>query len=326
MAEGNKETATAEQSSKTADAAFAVQISNLSRNFGSLVAVDGIDLGIKKGELFAFWGPHGAGKSTIINMLCCLIKPTGGTASVMGHDILSEPYEVSKLIGISPQAAAFSERLTTLENLELVASLHGLGSARTKKWSGLMLETIGLEDNAREQVRKLSGGMKRRLSIAMSLIHDPPVLVLDEPTLGLDAQSRRTVWEYIARLKGEKTILLATHNAEEADLLADRVGIIDKGRIVGAGSPFDLKTSTLDKHTLVARGWNITQSAVTDIRRRYSDVQVDGGTIYITDSRIDFADAVNRLQNAGISLRSVYFTEPTLEDVFARITGKEMGE
>jgi ABC-2 type transport system ATP-binding protein len=168
--------------------------------------------------------------------------------------------------------------------------------------------------------------MKRRLSIAMSLIHDPPVLVLDEPTLGLDAQSRRTVWEYIARLKGEKTILLATHNAEEADLLADRVGIIDKGRIVGAGSPFDLKTSTLDKHTLVARGWNITQSAVTDIRRRYSDVQVDGGTIYITDSRIDFADAVNRLQNAGISLRSVYFTEPTLEDVFARITGKEMGE
>jgi ABC-2 type transport system ATP-binding protein len=326
MTDENITAATVAQPLQKPDPSLAVQTFNLSRIFGGLVAVGGIDIGVKKGELFAFLGPNGAGKTTTINMLCCLLKPTGGTASVMGHDIIAEPYEVKKLIGVSPQTAAFSERLTPLENLELIANLHGLGAARAIKWSKLMLETMGLEDRAGDHVRKLSGGMRRRLSIAMALIHDPQVLVLDEPTLGLDSQSRRIVWEYIARLKGEKTILLATHYMEEADALADCIGIMYGGRIMAVGSPLDFKTGMLDKHTLVVKGWNITQSAMMDIKRRYADVRVEGGTIYITDSRIEFADVVNRLQNAGISLRSAYFKEPTLEDVFTRITGKELGE
>jgi ABC-2 type transport system ATP-binding protein len=294
--------------------------------FGNLVAVDGLNLGIKKGELFALLGPNGAGKTTTISMLCCLLKPTGGTASIMGHDITREPYEVKKLIGVAPQETTLSEHLSSLENLELIANLHGIGHTRAKKWSKLMLETMGLEKRAGDQVRKFSGGMKRRLSIAMALIHDPQVLVLDEPTLGLDPQARRAVWEYVARLKGEKTILLTTHYMEEADSLADRIGIIDSGKIVALGSGLDLKTSMLDRHTLVIKGWNITQNAVMNLQRRYSDIKIEGGTILITDRHLDFNDVVNRLCDEGISLRSVYFKEPTLEDVFICLTGKELRE
>jgi ABC-2 type transport system ATP-binding protein len=185
---------------------------------------------------------------------------------------------------------------------------------------------MGLEERARDQVRKFSGGMKRRLSIAMALIHDPQVLVLDEPTLGLDPQARRTVWEYISHLKGEKTILLTTHYMEEADSLADRIGIMDGGKVVALGSALDLKTTMLDKHTLVIKGWNVTQNAIMNLQRRYSDIKIEGGTILITDRHLEFSDVVSRLHAEGISLRSAYFKEPTLEDVFIRITGKELRE
>ena len=326
MTDADKTATIAPESPQQPDPTLAVQTFGLSRIFGNLVAVDSINLGIKKGELFALLGPNGAGKTTTISMLCCLLKPTGGTASVMGHDITREPYEVKKLIGGSPQDSTLSEHLNPLENLELIANLHGVPSAKAKKWSKLMLETMGLEERARDQGRKFSGGMKRRLSIAMALIHDPQVLVLDEPTLGLDPQARRTVWEYVARLKGEKTILLTTHYMEEADSLADRIGIIDGGKVVALGSSLDLKTSGLDKHTMVIKGWNITQNAIMNLQRRYSDIKIEGGTILITDRHLEFSDVVSRLHTEGISLRSVYFKEPTLEDVFIRITGKELRE
>jgi ABC-2 type transport system ATP-binding protein len=308
------------------DPSLAIQTFNLNKIFGGLVAVDNLNLGIKKGELFALLGPNGAGKTTTISMLCCLLKPSAGSASVMGHDITREPYEVKKLIGVAPQETTLSVHLTPMENLELIAGLHGLPRAKAKKWSKLMLETMGLEQRAKDQVRKFSGGMKRRLSIAMALIHDPQVLVLDEPTLGLDPQSRRTVWEYIARLKGEKTILLTTHYMEEADSLADRIGIIDAGKIVALGTPLELKTSGLDVRTMVVKGWNISQNAVMNLQRRYADVKVEGGTLLITDTHLEFSDLVARLHSEGISLRSVYFKEPTLEDVFIRLTGKELRE
>ena len=326
MTESEQAATTPVEMPQKPDPSLAIQTFNLSKIYGSLVAVDGINLGIKKGELFAMLGPNGAGKTTTISMLCCLLKPSSGSASILGHDITREPYEVKKLIGISPQESTISEHLTPLENLELIAGLHGFPASKARKWSRLMLETMGLEDRAKEQVRKFSGGMKRRLSIGMALIHDPQVLVLDEPTLGLDPQSRRTVWEYIARLKGEKTILLTTHYMEEADSLADRIGIIDGGKVVALGSPLDLKTSGLDKHTLVIKGWNITQNAIMNLQHRYSDIKIEGGTIYITDRHLELSDVAGRMRAEGISLRSVYFKEPTLEDVFIRITGKELRE
>jgi ABC-2 type transport system ATP-binding protein len=309
-----------------AEANLAIQTFNLTRTFGSLVAVNGISFGIKKGELFALLGPNGAGKTTTISMLCCLLKPSAGTALVMGHDIAKESYEVKKRLGVSPQETTLSEHLNSIENLEMVARLHGLPAAKAHKWSKLLLETMGLESRAKDQVRKFSGGMKRRLSIAMALIHDPEILVLDEPTLGLDPQARRAVWDYISRLKGEKTVLLTTHYMEEADTLADRIGIIDQGKIVALGTPNDLKTKMIDTHSLIIKAWNITQNVVMSLQRRYSDVKVEGGTIAVTNRYLDFHDVIEQLSREGASIRAAYFKEPTLEDVFIRLTGKELRE
>jgi len=302
--------------------ACAIQTFNLSRTFGNLVAVNSISFDIKQGELFALLGPNGAGKTTAISMLCCLLKPTGGTAHVLGHDIIKEPYEVKKLIGVSPQDTTISERLSPLENLELIARLHGLPQAKAHKWSNLLLETMGLSERARGQVRHFSGGMKRRLSIAMALIHDPPILVLDEPTLGLDPQARRAVWEYIERLKGEKTILLTTHYMEEADYLANRVGIIDQGRIASLGSTAELKTRLLDTSTIIIKGWNLTNSVVAALKQRYDAVKLEDNTLSISGQHLDFQEVIEQLSREGASVRAAYFKEPTLEDVFLKITGR----
>ena len=303
---------------------YAVQTFNLTRTFGKLTAVNGISFGIKKGELFALLGPNGAGKTTTISLLCCLLKPTGGTAQILGHDIAKEPYEVKKLIGVSPQETTLSEHLNPLENLKLIARLHGLPENKAHKWSNLLLEAMGLSEHARKQVHHFSGGMKRRLSIAMSLIHDPQLLVLDEPTLGLDPQARRAVWEYIGRLKGEKTILLTTHYMEEADYLSDRVGIIDHGQIISLGSPAELKTRLLDIHTIIVKGWNLTQNVISSLQQHYSSVQLEGNTLSVSDHHLDFQELMERLGREGASVRAAYFKEPTLEDVFLKITGGEL--
>jgi ABC-2 type transport system ATP-binding protein len=185
---------------------------------------------------------------------------------------------------------------------------------------------MGLEDRAKDQVRKFSGGMKRRLNIAMALINDPQLVILDEPTLGLDPQSRRVVWKYIARLKKEKTILLTTHYLEEADFLADRIGIIDEGKIVALGTSIELKTSMIDSHTIIIKAWNLTQKTIMEMKNKYEDVQITDGTMTITDKRVDFKEIVNYLQDAGTTIRSAYIKEPTLDDVFIKITGKELRE
>jgi len=310
--------------SREPDDTLAIQTFNLTKIFNNLVAVDGIDLDIKKGELFAFLGPNGSGKTTTINMICCLLKPTSGTARIMGYDISREPYKIKEIIGVSPQETTLSEHLNSLENLKLVGGLHRIEPQKLNAWSKLMLEAMGLTDRAKDQVRKFSGGMKRRLNIAMALINNPQIIFLDEPTLGLDPQARRAVWEYIARLKGEKTILLTTHYMEEADFLADRIGIIDNGKIVALGNSIDLKTDTLDTHTMVIHAWNITQKAIIEMRNKYGKVEISNGTITITDKQLDFKQIVDHLHAVGAVVRSAYIKEPTLEDVFLKITGKEL--
>jgi ABC-2 type transport system ATP-binding protein len=189
-----------------------------------------------------------------------------------------------------------------------------------------LVETMGLEDRAKDQVRKFSGGMKRRLNIAMALINDPQIIILDEPTLGLDPQSRRIVWKYISRLKKNRTILLTTHYLEEADFLADRIGIIDEGKIVALGTALELKTDMIDTHTIIIKAWNLTQKTIMEMKEKYEDVQITDGTMTITDKRVDFKDIVDYLHNAGTIIRSAYIKEPTLDDVFIRITGKELRE
>ena len=308
------------------DDTLAIQTYQLTKIFNSVVAVDGIELNIKKGELFALLGPNGAGKTTTINMLCCLLKPTSGTATVMGYDINHQPFKIKEIIGVSPQETVLSERLNSQENLNLIGKIHGISSRELKIRSQQLLETMGLTGRVKDQVRKFSGGMKRRLNVMMALIHNPEVLFLDEPTLGLDPQARRAIWEYIVRLKGEKTILLTTHYMDEADFLADRIGIMDEGKIAALGTSTELKTSMLEKHTMIIYAWNLTRKVIDEMRSRYAEVEVTNGTITVTDKQLDFKEIVDRLHSSGAVVRSAYIKEPTLDDVFLHITGKELRE
>ncbi|MBA7640141.1 Linearmycin resistance ATP-binding protein LnrL [subsurface metagenome] len=185
---------------------------------------------------------------------------------------------------------------------------------------------MGLTERARDQVRKYSGGMKRRLNIIMALIHNPGVVFLDEPTLGLDPQARRAIWEYIVQLKGEKTILLTTHYMDEADFLSDRIGIMNEGKIVALGTSSELKTSMLEKHTMIIYAWNLTQKVINEMQSKYAEVRVSNGTMLITDEQLDFKEVVDRLHSSGATVRSAYIKEPTLDDVFLHVTGKELRE
>jgi ABC-2 type transport system ATP-binding protein len=302
----------------------AVQTFKLTKEFDGLVAVNGVDLEIKKGELFSLLGPNGAGKTTTIRMLCCLLKPTRGTASILGYDVVKTPFAVKKLIGVSPQDTILSERLNCWENLALIGKVHGLGSEEVKKRSQELLETMGLTERSKDQVRKFSGGMKRRLSIAMALVPDPQVLFLDEPTLGLDPQARRTIWQYIAGLKGKKTILLTTHYMEEADSLSDRIGIVDVGKVVALGTSQELKTNVFKMRNMVVSTGNLSAELITDLHSKYSRVAMTKGQLKISHKDLDFKEIVDYLHSRGVTVYSAALEQPTLEDVFIEITGKKL--
>jgi ABC-2 type transport system ATP-binding protein len=302
----------------------AVQTFKLTKAFDGLVAVNGVDLEINRGELFSLLGPNGAGKTTTIRMLCCLLKPTRGTASILGHDIARVPFAVKKLIGVSPQDTILSERLNCWENLALVGKVHGLSSKEVTRRSQELLETMGLMERAKDRVGKFSGGMKRRLSIAMALVSDPQVLFLDEPTLGLDPQARRTIWEYIAELKGKKTILLTTHYMEEADFLSDRIGIIDEGRVVALGTAQELKTSRLEMRSMVVSTENLTAEVMEDLRNKYSRLEMVKEKLRISHKDLNFKEIVDYLHSRGVTIHSAALDQPTLEDVFIQITGKKL--
>jgi len=307
---------------------LAIRTFALTKRFDSLTAVDSLDLEIKKGELFSLLGPNGAGKTTTINVLCCLLKPTSGTASIMGYDISKEAFQIKALIGVAPQDTTISERLNSRENLSLIGRVHGIDSKELKKRSEELLETVGLLERARDRVSKFSGGMKRRLSLIMALVHRPEILFLDEPTLGLDPQSRRAIWDYIAGLKGEMTILLTTHYLEEADALSDRVGIMDEGKIVALGTPDELKNSISDMNTIIVSAEDLSAEAIEGLvtKERHADVDSASGNLRISGEDLDLREIMEYLYSRGITVRSAALGQPTLEDVFLSITGKELRE
>jgi len=305
---------------------FAIQTFSLSRKFGDLVAVDSIDLSIKEGELFSLLGPNGAGKTTAIKMLCCLLRPSSGTATIMGRDIQEEPMAVKQIIDVSPQETAIAEHLNAWENLSLIGGIRGLAKKEVKKRSEELLEMVGLAKRAKEQVRKFSGGMKRRLSIAMALVSDPQVLFLDEPTLGLDPQSRRGIWEHIAELKGKKTILLTTHYLEEADALADRIAIIDEGKIAALGTPQELKDGISDMQVMVVKAKDLPPDIIEGLKEIYPEVKATEDGIEIKAKELSFYEIVDYLRPRGVAIQSTSIKQPTLDDVFLYLTGKELRE
>ncbi|MGN0688158.1 MAG: ABC transporter ATP-binding protein [Oscillospiraceae bacterium] len=225
----------------------AVEVSKLTKKYKSKTAVNGIDFSVKKGELFALLGVNGAGKTTTIRMLCCLSKPTSGDAYVCGHNSLTDSENVKRVIGISPQDTAVAENLTVRENLELVAKIYGFSKSKVKSRTDEMIAMFGMGEVQGDRAKTLSGGWKRKLSIAMALISEPEVLFLDEPTLGLDVLARRELWTAIEALKGKITIILTTHYMEEAESLSDRIAIMLGGRIAAIGTLSEIESISGEK-------------------------------------------------------------------------------
>jgi ABC-2 type transport system ATP-binding protein len=219
----------------------AIKIESLTKRFEDKTALEDLNLQVSKGELFGLLGPNGAGKTTTINILCGLVKPTSGTAKIYGFDVQKEAQAVKELIGVCPQETAVYPYLTGKENLELFGNLNGMNKKAVKERSKMLLDKMDLVEDAKRVAAKYSGGMKRRLSLSIALIHDPQVVFLDEPTVAMDPQSRHAVWDFIKDQKAQgKTIVLTTHYMEEAEELCDRVGIIDHGKLISLGAPKDL--------------------------------------------------------------------------------------
>jgi ABC-2 type transport system ATP-binding protein len=290
-------------------------------------AVDGVDLTVEQGEIFGFLGPNGAGKSTTVRMLTTLLRPTGGTAHVAGFDVVTQADDVRRNIGVALQDAAIDPLMTGAELLKLQAVLYGLPRSMHHRRSDELLERVGLTAAATRRVGTYSGGMRRRLDLALSLIHEPSVLFLDEPTTGLDPMSRITLWEEIRRLNADgTTVLLTTQYLEEADQLADRVAIIDQGRIVSEGRPADLKAA-IGSPTLFV-GVDPTQlEAAREVLAGIGELRpTPEGTLGVglPDGAAEVSAVVRRLDDAGILVHHLELNEPSLDDVFAEATGHRL--
>jgi ABC-2 type transport system ATP-binding protein len=291
-------------------------------------AVDGIDLSISPGEIFGFLGPNGAGKSTTVHVLTTLLPPTSGQARVGGFDVVKEGPKVRSVIGAALQEAALDPFLTGREHLRMQAALHGLRGDERKGRIDELLERVGLAEASDRKVRGYSGGMKRRLDLALALVHDPAILFLDEPTTGLDPQSRTALWVEVGRLAKEEgvTVFLTTQYLEEADVLADRVGIIDRGKIVAEGTPAALKAE-IGRPTveaLPAEPGDLPRVAET--LRSFGEA-VDGapGAVAVRiDGDGELADVVRALDAEGLRIESLRLHQPSLDDVFLAKTGRHL--
>ncbi|MCX8206764.1 MAG: ATP-binding cassette domain-containing protein [Methanothrix sp.] len=307
----------------------AIETRGLVKRFDGLVAVDDVNLSVKRGEIFGLLGPNGAGKSTIIKMLTTMLRPSAGEAYVWGHHIVRERDAVRSCIGVVFQDPSVDGKLTARENLDFHGRMYGMPGAERKRRIAEVLELVELSDKADVLLEDFSGGMRRRLEIARGLMHRPHVLFLDEPTLGLDTQTRRYIWDYIRAMNREEdvTVVITTHYMEEADNLCNRVAIIDHGRIVALDSPTALKsmigtdTLTLEVKDGMERlrdvllGFEWVRSF--DASNGYVNLSVDSA-----QSRIP--EVVLAACRAGVRIRSVSVHEPTLEDVFLRYTGRSM--
>ena len=292
-------------------------------------AVDGIDLTVAPGEIYGFLGPNGAGKSTTVLMLTTLLPPTAGSARVAGHDVVREGPAVRAKIGAALQEAALDPVLTGREHMRLQTALHAVPRAERRPRGDDLLERVGLVEAADRKVGGYSGGMKRRLDLALALVHHPTTLFLDEPTTGLDPQSRTALWEEVARLASDEgvTVFLTTQYLEEADVLADRIGIIDRGRIVAEGTPDALKAQIGRPSVEVVPCAVDEHEAVSGVLAQFGDAMPSSaGTVAIRldGGGGDLPAVVRALDRAGLKVERLQLHEPTLDDVFLAKTGRSL--
>ncbi len=301
-----------------------VEVNNLTKKFENLVAVDGINFSINEGEIFGLLGPNGAGKTTTLHMLATLIKPTDGNASVNGFDISKQSSKVRHSIGIVFQEPSSDDLLTGYENLKLHALMYGIPRDVALKRIDEVLELVDLTDRKNDQVKKYSGGMRRRLEIARGLLHEPKVLFLDEPTLGLDPQTREHIWTYVEKLVKEKklTIIITTHYMDEADRLCDKIAIVDHGKIVVLDSPENLK-KVLGGDIIRLRVENPNLDAVKKLNYVKQVDNLDGNiSLTVSDANAHLQEILNLIGKVS----SVEVHSPTLDDVFLHYTGREFRE
>jgi ABC-2 type transport system ATP-binding protein len=308
----------------------AIEAQDLQREYkGGLKAVRGIDLAVEPGEVYGFLGPNGAGKTTTVRMLVTLLAPTGGRATVAGFDVATQAGDVRKRIGVALQEAALDLLMTGKELMELQATLHGIAPRDVRGRAGELIDRVGLSQAQDRRVGTYSGGMKRRLDLAMALVHEPEVLFLDEPTTGLDPVSRLTLWEEVSRLKNEgTTVFLTTQYLEEADQLADRVGIIMSGRLVAEGTPAALKAEVGSPHLDLTLAGEPDLDRAREVLDRFGDHRpaAEGSHVSVTlpTGAAEIAGVVRALDEAGFHVASLDLVEPTLDDVFVNKTGRHL--
>lgn len=295
----------------------AIQLTQVHKHFGALHALKGVDLNIEQGEFFALLGPNGAGKSTLINLLAGLLRPTSGSLSVMSFDVLKDYRQARHALGVVPQELVFDPFFNLREMLRFQAGYFGRGN-ENDPWVDEVIECLGLTDKAHTNMRRLSGGMKRRALIAQALVHKPPVIVLDEPTAGVDVELRHTLWEFIKRLNREgHTIILTTHYLEEAEELCSRVALMKQGEVIALDSTKNLLASIPGKNLKLKLSAAVPQSLTAMVRHQDAlDYMLNLNEI----TQIEFVLA--ELRNANVSVLDMQLIEPDLEDVFVDLIGR----
>lgn len=313
---------------------IAIEVNNLKKHFEDVKAVDGISFQIKKGECFAFLGPNGAGKTTTINILSTYMKPTEGSSKLYDYDVVKEPRKVRQHIGVSPQENVFLDQLNVYENVMFFGKMYNVDKKKLAERAKELISKVGLDEKKRVLANKLSGGMKRRLNLIIGLVHDPDILFLDEPTTGLDPQTRRLIWHYITELKlQKKTIFLTTHYMEEADALSDRVGIIDYGKIIALGTPDELKAS-IGKGDLLEIKIDGINGKILEMVEKVKSLEYVLNAYYSEEDlliRIMAMDGLRKIGKImkifttdGLNVVDVSVKANSLENVFIELTGRSL--
>jgi ABC-2 type transport system ATP-binding protein len=309
----------------------AIQVQNLQKCFGAFTAVRKVDFEVQQGEIFSLLGPNGAGKSTTISMLSCLLEPSGGDACIMGHSIRKEPQAVKRQIGIVPQDIALYGDLSARENLSFWGKMYGLRGSALAKRLDEVLETIGLTERQRDRVDKFSGGMKRRVNIGAALMHKPAVIIMDEPTVGIDPQSRRHILDNIKELNSQgMTVLYTTHYMEEAQELSDHIAIMDQGEIIACGTHNELVKLVGELDRINLRINTESEIVMADWQKTVGVQKVfaeDGHlTVLAQDSNLILPRLFESATRSNVRINSVDIQEPNLETVFLHLTGKALRE
>ncbi len=306
-----------------------LEVRALRKVFGELTAVDGISFTVNEGEIYGFLGPNGAGKTTSISMICGLLEPTEGEVLVQGIGIRENPREVKRRLGVVPQEVAVYEELSARQNLDFWGGIFGLRGGILKRRVAELLDQVGLEDRADEPVKNFSGGMKRRLNLAMGLVHDPQLILLDEPTVGIDPQARHKILDIVKQVVAQgRTVLYTTHYLEEAEALCDRLAVIDHGRILAEGTVNQLKAQLGEGSLLTVQG-QFTAASLTAAAAQVEGLQPveigDGrGMLMVANGGPGVSRSLEGLFSAGLTFDDINIKEPNLEDLFLKLTGREL--